>query len=208
MFFAILYLYFSGIPLPLSIVAIVLASLCFANSYNGQFVFDDSVAIVNNADVKNAALTNLFYNDFWGTKLSHKQSHRSYRPLTILTFRWEFLLFKKIIVHRIIIILYRQVDRIITIIVNSLILHRFHYWLRGYLEPMDFHLFNIGLHTIVCVLTLFAFNILLDRKAEAFYAALLFAVHPCHTEAVSAFKTVIACWKVSDYFWKLNKLYL
>lgn len=68
-------------------LTIGLASLCFSNSYDGQFVFDDSVAVVNNPDVKDSPLVNLFFNDFWGTKLSHKQSHRSYRPLTILTFR-------------------------------------------------------------------------------------------------------------------------
>lgn len=66
---------------------IILLSLCFANSYNGEFVFDDSEAIVNNEDVQSTPLWAIFNNDFWGTKLTNKQSHKSYRPLTILTFR-------------------------------------------------------------------------------------------------------------------------
>lgn len=77
----------SDIPLPLSLLIITLLSLCFANSYNGKFVFDDSEAIINNEDVQTTPLRNLFKNDFWGSKLTYKHSHKSYRPFTILTFR-------------------------------------------------------------------------------------------------------------------------
>lgn len=67
---------------------IAVASLCLANSYNGDFVFDDSEAILNNKDVSGTTpLYQIFNNDFWGTNLLHKQSHKSYRPLTILSFR-------------------------------------------------------------------------------------------------------------------------
>jgi len=36
---------------------------------------------------ENTPLTSVFSNDFWGSPLSHPESHKSYRPLTILTFR-------------------------------------------------------------------------------------------------------------------------
>lgn len=69
-------------------VAIFLGAVCYLNSLNGAFVFDDAEAIVNNEDVKgNNALSQVFYNDFWGTSLTHKSSHKSYRPLTTLSFR-------------------------------------------------------------------------------------------------------------------------
>lgn len=69
-------------------VVFILGSLCYLTSLNGAFVFDDAEAIVNNEDVKgNTALTQVFFNDFWGTSLTHKSSHKSYRPLTILSFR-------------------------------------------------------------------------------------------------------------------------
>ena len=80
------------VPLPFSLLIIALLSLCCAVSYNGEFVFDDSEAIVNNEDVQTTPLKDIFTNDFWGTKLNHKHSHKSYRPLTILTFRLHFWL--------------------------------------------------------------------------------------------------------------------
>ncbi|KOC70586.1 Transmembrane and TPR repeat-containing protein 4 [Habropoda laboriosa] len=143
-------LIFTDIPVPLSLFIITVLSLCFANSYNGEFVFDDSEAIVHNEDVQNSPLIDVFKNDFWGTRLTHKQSHKSYRPLTILSFR-------------------------------------LHFWLRGALIAQDYHIVNIVLHTIVCMLMLPVFNILLGskEKSTAFYATALFAVHPVHTEAVS-----------------------
>ncbi|XP_014219395.1 transmembrane and TPR repeat-containing protein 4 [Copidosoma floridanum] len=134
-----------------SIILVIGASLCFANSYNGDFVFDDSEAIVKNEDVRGATpLNQLFANDFWGTSLLHKQSHKSYRPLTVLSFR-------------------------------------LHYWLKGHLDPADFHAVNVVLHSVVSVVTLFVFEILLDWQAPqvSFNAAMLFAVHPIHAEAVS-----------------------
>ena len=37
-------------------------------------------------------LTNLLYDDFWGTPLVHSGSHKSYRPLCVLTFRLNYYL--------------------------------------------------------------------------------------------------------------------
>ncbi|KAG9349572.1 hypothetical protein JZ751_028020 [Albula glossodonta] len=69
------------------------ALLCFMNSYDGEFVFDDSEAIINNKDLKpETALSNIWRNDFWGSNLSSNTSHKSYRPLTVLTFRLNYLL--------------------------------------------------------------------------------------------------------------------
>lgn len=78
-----------------SLIIIAVLSLCFINSYNGKFVFDDSEAIVHNEDIQTTPLIDIFKNDFWGTKLTHKQSHKSYRPLTILSFRYfSFFFFR------------------------------------------------------------------------------------------------------------------
>ena len=66
------------------------AVLCYANSMHGAFVFDDHGAITQNADVTSAAtvpLSSLWHNDYWGTPLLDKTSHKSWRPLTTLTFR-------------------------------------------------------------------------------------------------------------------------
>lgn len=74
-------------------VVFVASVACFVNSLWGDFVFDDSEAVVKNPDVKlETSLWSVFENDFWGTRLHHPSSHKSYRPLTTLTFRFNYLL--------------------------------------------------------------------------------------------------------------------
>ncbi|KAE8625877.1 hypothetical protein XENTR_v10006425 [Xenopus tropicalis] len=139
-----------------------LAFVCFANSYNGRFVFDDSEAIINNKDLRGETpVADLWLHDFWGTKLSSNASHKSYRPLTVLTFRMN-------------------------------------YHIAGGLHPVGFHFVNIVLHCLVSVLMLNVFSMLFggmtcSHKGKqityapkaSLLAALLFAVHPVHTECVA-----------------------
>ena len=64
--------------------------LCYVNSISGRFVHDDIVAIVKNPDVtSDKPLLELFWNDFWGKSLLDPSSHKSYRPLCVLTFRYD-----------------------------------------------------------------------------------------------------------------------
>lgn len=75
-----------------------------------------------------------------------ERSHKSYRPLTVLTFRLNYLFSE--------------------------------------LSAASYHLLNVVLHAVVCVLFLRVCRLFLD-KTFSLVAALLFAVHPIHTEAVS-----------------------
>ena len=79
------------------------------NSLDGDFVHDgemtpvclvwltkillcsaDLPTIVNNKDVTGGSpWTSVWINDFWGTNMRERRSHKSYRPLTIITFRWS-----------------------------------------------------------------------------------------------------------------------
>lgn len=43
-------------------------------------------------DRSNTALRSVFRNDFWGLPLSDLESHKSYRPLTVLSFRLNYYL--------------------------------------------------------------------------------------------------------------------
>ncbi|XP_067669530.1 protein O-mannosyl-transferase TMTC4-like [Haliotis asinina] len=73
-----------------SILVFGLAVLCFVNSYDGEFVFDDLFAITKNKDIlPETPLTAIFSHDFWGQALDEK-SHKSYRPITVMTFRWNY----------------------------------------------------------------------------------------------------------------------
>ena len=68
--------------------------LVYLNSLEGDFVHDDVAAILNNRDVTGAGETGwlgMWTNDFWGMAIRDRRSHKSYRPLTILTFRYDNL---------------------------------------------------------------------------------------------------------------------
>lgn len=68
----------------ISFVAIV----CYLNGMNGEFVHDDIPAITLNRDVLGTnKISRVFKNDFWGTPMADANSHKSYRPLTVLSFR-------------------------------------------------------------------------------------------------------------------------
>ncbi|XP_003740831.1 protein O-mannosyl-transferase TMTC2-like [Galendromus occidentalis] len=74
-------------------VAILLAIAVYLNTVPADFAYDDNRAIVGNQDVRpTEPLLNLFRNDFWGTPISHSGSHKSYRPLCILSFRLNYLI--------------------------------------------------------------------------------------------------------------------
>ncbi|CAH0393458.1 unnamed protein product [Bemisia tabaci] len=86
----------ASIPLPVlthrqsRLVVGLLAVLCYVGSLNGDFVFDDSEAVVNNDDVQlTTPVWKLFSHDFWGTRITNNASHKSYRPLTVISFRWN-----------------------------------------------------------------------------------------------------------------------
>ena len=70
----------------------LLCTVVYWNSLSCQFVFDDITAVVENRDLRpHVPFRNLWANDFWGTPLIKEQSHKSYRPLTVLSFRLNYL---------------------------------------------------------------------------------------------------------------------
>jgi len=65
-----------------------LAAGVYWNSVDGQFVHDDIVAVVKNEDVIPASpLVDILRHDFWGQPITSERSHKSYRPLCVVTFR-------------------------------------------------------------------------------------------------------------------------
>ncbi|XP_033017662.1 protein O-mannosyl-transferase TMTC3 [Lacerta agilis] len=102
------------------IVGVVAA--CYWNSLFCGFVFDDVSAILDNKDLHpSTPLKNLFLNDFWGTPMSEERSHKSYRPLTVLTFRLNYLFselnavsyhFLNVIFHAVVCIVFLKVCKL------------------------------------------------------------------------------------------------
>jgi hypothetical protein len=75
-----------------SLAACLVLSLCsvcvYHNSLDNEFVFDDHLAIVNNADTDpSTSYLDLWKHDIWGKDLTAHDSHRSYRPLLIVAFK-------------------------------------------------------------------------------------------------------------------------
>ncbi|XP_045479217.1 protein O-mannosyl-transferase TMTC1-like [Harmonia axyridis] len=76
-----------------SVICCLVAFLLYYNTLEAGFVYDDRRAILGNTDLlsKNP-WTEIFHNDFWGTRLNESGSHGSYRPLCVLTYRLNYLL--------------------------------------------------------------------------------------------------------------------
>ncbi|KAG8148266.1 putative Transmembrane and tetratricopeptide repeat containing 3 protein [Naja naja] len=95
---------------------------CYWNSLFCGFVFDDVSAILDNKDLHpSTPIKNLFLNDFWGTPMSEERSHKSYRPLTVFTFRLNYLFselnaisyhFLNVIFHGIVCIIFLKVCKL------------------------------------------------------------------------------------------------
>ena len=81
----------------LHIAALLCAAVALAAYYNSLqcgLVFDDKSAIRENKDLRPELRSwwELLRHDFWGATLTHKESHKSYRPLTVATFRLNYML--------------------------------------------------------------------------------------------------------------------
>lgn len=134
---------------------------CHFVSLWGGFVFDDSEAIVKNKDIfLYTPASSAFYNDFWGSNISLNSSHKSYRPLTILSFRLN---------------MFFSNNRL-----DAFQFHTANVVLHGILSIMSLPFFE-------CLLKRRKQRkSLVPMDDPAFTGALLFASHPIHCESVAA----------------------
>eukprot|EP00755_Sulcionema_specki_P023980 Sspe_Gene.14590::Locus_5049_Transcript_2_2_Confidence_0.833_Length_1807::g.14590::m.14590 len=126
------------------------AVAAYVTAFPGGFVFDDVVAVVGNQDVTGTTpISSLLTNDYWGTPVSSPQSHKSYRPLTVLLFRSTHAVCG--------------------------------------LSPSCFIAVNVILHlTATMLVYTIAQGVTRGAVPAPFITALLFALHPVHTEAVAS----------------------
>ncbi|XP_064594778.1 protein O-mannosyl-transferase TMTC1-like [Liolophura sinensis] len=106
------------------VLTVTVSVLCFLNSLCGDFVHDDIFAIRKNGDVsQRTSLLSVFSHDFWGTPMSYPTSHKSYRPLTILSFRLNHYLseFNPVSYHIVNVLLHAAVTGLFTHICLSVI---------------------------------------------------------------------------------------
>ena len=73
------------------LVCAVAGVLLYLNSLDCQLVFDDRAAIVDNQDLRpEYPWSNLLWHDFWGEDIHSPHSHKSFRPLSMLTFKLNY----------------------------------------------------------------------------------------------------------------------
>merc|ERR1712141_233044 len=66
---------------------LILAScLPFIPGLSDEFVFDDIPAVRNNEDITTHDPIKILQHDFWGENITSRISHKSYRPVTTLTY--------------------------------------------------------------------------------------------------------------------------
>ena len=64
-----------------------------STALHGSFVYDDAGSVARNVVVNGKVpWTDVFTRDFWGTSMAEPASHKSFRPITTLTFllNWKF----------------------------------------------------------------------------------------------------------------------
>ena len=76
-----------------NLLLFLLSLMLYFNTFDGGYVWDDRAAIISNRDVhQETTLTELLSHDFWGQNIRDTLSHKSYRPVTVLSFRINHML--------------------------------------------------------------------------------------------------------------------
>uniref|UniRef100_A0A915K750 DUF1736 domain-containing protein n=1 Tax=Romanomermis culicivorax TaxID=13658 RepID=A0A915K750_ROMCU len=143
------------------LIPFTLAIFSYSNSLNGNFVFDDLEAVVNNPVVaaggrgEDNFFQALVKYDFWGHNVLSNNSHKSWRPLTTLSFRVNM------VIHGMNPVGFHLVN----ILLHATVVVLFQNLLRSVFEHISSE----------------------RRKNDqiAYFSTLIFAVHPIHTESVT-----------------------
>ena len=177
--------------------------VCYSNALEGGFVIDDSEAVVRNRDLRpDAGFAQMWKDDFWGNLIWGNISHKSYRPMCVLTFK---------------------LDRIIGEWYYGLnstdIALREHSFSKGdttkhieaalgetpqCLAPF-YHKVNVAYYALTCVAVYALLLHITEGDVIVTSAAtLLFAAHPIHTEAVTSIvgRAEVLCmlFAIAGYF--------
>jgi hypothetical protein len=133
---------------------------------NGGWVYDDAGSVIKNIVVNGQVdWKEAFTRDFWGVEMKEAQSHKSFRPITTLTLKLNYLYGQKY---------KKEVSEEDAKDVNS-----------KYPPTYSFHLVNILLHGVVTGLITEATSFILGDVISQLIVGFLFGLHPAHAEVVS-----------------------
>ncbi|CAM9712374.1 unnamed protein product, partial [Discosporangium mesarthrocarpum] len=151
----------------------VVSATLHASTLWGSFVWDDRPAVLDNRDVRtDTSWRDMWINDFWGQAMDDPNSHKSYRPLTTLTYRFGGTAVDRLATHSTAKASAAK-DTALTPAPDP----RF---------GMGYHLVNVLVHSLTCVGTLLlSRRVFSGQELPALMSSLLFTTHPVHVEAVA-----------------------
>mmetsp|Transcript_16665 Transcript_16665/g.34308 ORF Transcript_16665/g.34308 Transcript_16665/m.34308 type:complete len:678 (-) Transcript_16665:2315-4348(-) len=148
----------------------LIATLVYSDirAFNGGWVYDDAGSVIKNVVVNGkVGWKEAFTRDYWGSPMKEAQSHKSFRPITTLTLKGNFVLGR-----------YLAGEKTEEELLQD----------KQNLPPtLTFHIVNILLHGIVTGLVTKATSFVMpsDDIVSQIVVGSLFAVHPVHAEVVS-----------------------
>lgn len=180
-----------------------IVGVCYSNALEGGFVIDDSEAVVRNRDLRpDAGFAQMWKDDFWGNLIWGNISHKSYRPMCVLTYKldrifgeWYYGLNSTDIAlqqHQ-----FTKDDS--AKYVESALGET-----PQCLAPL-YHKINVIYYAVSCVAAYFlTLHITEGDVLVTFIATSLFAAHPIHTEAVTSIvgRAEVLCmlFAIAGYF--------
>lgn len=173
------------------LIIILLIAICYCNTLSLKFALDDRMVILESKytidggwDSVKSIFTEDSFNGYFGNESSIVAGGR-YRPISQLTFMLEMQIFGQKVK--------KQIGD--TSDFNNLHDSAHEQFFNDSPLPFVCHLFNIIYFTLLCLLIYQVLNKVFARyngsrwfQSLAFIAALLFALHPIHTEAVANVK--------------------
>jgi protein O-mannosyl-transferase len=142
-----------------------------ARALNGDFVYDDAGSVVKNVVVNgHVHWREAWKRDFWGVEMTTAQSHKSFRPVTTLTLRANYLLAQW----------YHQLQSSTEKLKDN------NHQKTEHPPTLSFHLVNLLLHGMVTgMITRATSYVLPTNIVSQLIVGLLFGLHPVHAEVVS-----------------------
>jgi len=182
----------SKIKLPgwaLYVFIFVFSCLLYSNTLWNRYAIDDTIVVTDNKFTKKGFggikdhFTHDMFEGFFGERGAKLVSGGRYRPLSMTTLAMEYEIVRKMRGDK------RDVIDEKNIIMTDA---------DPYLNPMLSHGINVLLFALTCVLLYYILQLIIPKKyflktpigdlSVGFFAALLYAAHPLHTEAVANIK--------------------